>query len=221
MLSFARPVPGRDRWARQIGRHELARCSVHFARAYTPYGPLASAAGHDLTLLILRAHADAGEPHLLPAKRAVLEQARANGHKSWQIVRNIAFPPSQPETDAALQAVSEIEDENGLGAYTLTLKAHREIRLPDAGVSDGRYVLIVSGSALHAGIDQQCLSLMFVKPEEGALQITAGKQGLQALVLNFPRLQIPSRDWLCVPCGFVYNEAARTYRRTGRARTAA
>jgi rubredoxin len=95
-----------------------------------------------------------------------------------------------------------------LRTYTLMLKPHAETKLPDAACGDGLYVLILAGSALHADVEQKSVSLMFVNPEEGSLQITAGEQGLQALVLNFPRMQTASRDWLCVPCGFVYNEAA-------------
>src|SRR5687768_1922187 len=46
----------------KLGRHDLSPYSVHFARAYTPYGPLRSDNG--LTFFVMRARFDAGSQHL-------------------------------------------------------------------------------------------------------------------------------------------------------------
>ena len=63
--------------------------------------------------------------------------------------------------------------------------------------------------------------MAFVKPEEGSLELVAGSEGLDALVLHFPRSVAPqakaepqtarsepgTRVWQCLLCSFVYDEA--------------
>ena len=62
--------------------------------------------------------------------------------------------------------------------------------------------------------------IAFVKTHEGAWQITAGSEGLEAIALNYPRREAPAaandavaakspqhRVWQCMLCAFTYDEA--------------
>ena len=63
------------------------------------------------------------------------------------------------------------------------------------------------------------ITIGYVAPEDGRFDLTAGPEGLDLLVLNFPRHDAPAqtaaasaptgfRTWRCALCGFVYDEAA-------------
>jgi len=94
---------------------------------------------------------------------------------------------------------------------------------PDPSDSNGQYLIVVRGSLLYQGKEYKSLTVAFVKPEEGRLELAAGAEGLDVLVLNFPRSgaavqaktatpqaakNVPgTRVWQCMLCAFVYDEA--------------
>src|SRR5262245_61621249 len=73
----------------RLGRHQLAPYCIHFSRAYTPYGPLASDPHDPFTVFTLRAHYDPGSQRL-PKERDKL--AQIPNRQPWQITRTAAFP---------------------------------------------------------------------------------------------------------------------------------
>ena len=86
-------------------------------------------------------------------------------------------------------------------------------------IGDGQFVVVVKGGLVHEGQQHNAMTIVFIKSEEDAFQITAGPQGLEALILNFPRLtpraaeaRVPSaaagfQKWQCGLCAFPYDEA--------------
>src|SRR5690349_1401730 len=74
-----------------LGKHALAPYCVHFSRAYTPYGPLASAPDSGLAFFVMRAHLDAGSQDL-PQEQAQLKSVK--NRQPWQITRRAVFPES-------------------------------------------------------------------------------------------------------------------------------
>ena len=206
----------------KIGRHELAPYTVHFTRAYTPYGPLVADAGTGLTFFVMRARPDPGSQRL-PEKKDQLK--RMPGRQPWQITRHAAFPTLQPGTagtaDMLLQEVPGVKDANGLAAYTLNMKPNAKACAPDPSHGDGQYIVVIKGSLLYDSNEYTALALVFIRPNETPLQIRAGAQGLEALVLNLPRSQTRAtgvskgaqvltefKTWQCMLCAFVYDEAA-------------
>ena len=199
----------------RFGKHDLSPYCVHFARAYTPYGPINSDAGDGLTFFVMRAHHDPGSQHL-PKERSQLEQVA--DRQPWQVTRRAVFPASLSE-DVLLQAMPEISDDRGLAAYTLSMKPGAEMRTPDPSHGDGQYLVILKGSLRLAHKECSALALAFIRPAEGSQAIRAGAAGLEALILNFPQPR-PARvsqqtgaarragTWHCALCSFVYDEAA-------------
>ena len=205
----------------KLGRHDIYPYTVHFARAYTPYGPLVSDAGTGLTFFVMRAHPDPGSQRL---PQALDKLKQATDRQPWQIHRPAVFPAFQSgasTADTLLQAIPDIEDERGLAAYTMCMKPDAKACAPDPSRGDGQYLVVVKGSLLHDNEEHKALALVFIRPDEDAFQIHAGPDGLEAMVLNYPSLQTRPKGeatstqataefkrWQCTLCAFVYDEAA-------------
>ena len=205
----------------KLGRHGLTSSCVHFSRAYTPYGPLVSDTRNPLTFFVMHAHSHPDwRSHHLP--QAQDELKLVPDRQPWQITSSVTFPTPQSGTAAAnimLQAVPGIKDENGLAAYTLSMKPNAKAQAPDPSHGDGQYLVVVKGSLLHDTKEHKAPALVFVYPEDGPFQVHAGSVGLEAIVLNFRRANARTvattvrratslKTWQCSLCAFVYDEAA-------------
>jgi len=197
-----------------LGRHEVAPYYVHFARAYTPYGPLHADAETGWTFMTLRTRFDPGAqrlPGALPKLKQVADR------KPWQVTTTAPFPAAGAGVD--LLDVPEIHDERGLFVKTLAMAPGAQTVAPAPAGGAGQFVVVVKGSMIHEGRERAALTVAFVKPEEQALRIQAGAQGLEALILNFPAsstiaaaAEAPApatayKKWACLLCGFYYDEA--------------
>lgn len=72
-----------------FGRHPVKPYSVHFARAYTPYGPLQSDKGTSWGFMFLRSRLDSGAQRF-PGSLAKLK--RIPNRKPWQATAEARFP---------------------------------------------------------------------------------------------------------------------------------
>lgn len=203
-----------------IGRHHLAPYCIHFSRAYTPYGPLIADRDTGLKFFVLRPRPDTGSMRV-PDEQELLD--RVPNREPWQVTRQVAFPPAASGAAIAetlLQPVPGIEDDGGLAAYTLCMKPNAQVQAPDPSHCDGQYLVVLKGSLLHEGKEYPAPALLFVWPEEGPISIRAGAQGLDAMVLDFPRRRtqaehaLPTvqaaaglKKWQCELCAFCYDEA--------------
>ena len=205
----------------KMGRHDLAAYSVHFSRAYTPYGPFISDAATGLTCFILHANTqpDWDASHL-PQEREKLKQVL--NRQPWQVTSQATFPAFQSGKAAAdimLQAIPGMKDEYGLAGYTLSMKPNARVKAPDPSQGEGQYLAVVKGSVLHNDREHTAPALVFVYPHENPLEVHAGGNGLEALILNFPQSKsrapdskLPStapgfKKWQCALCSFSYDEA--------------
>ena len=198
--------------AGEFGRHEVAPYYVHFARAFTPYGPLHADEKKGWTFLTLRSRYDPGAqrlPGALPKLKA------ATDRRPWQVTTNATFPESV--SGISLRDVSDIADDQGLFVKSLTMAPGARTTAPSPAGGDGQFVVVVKGSMMHGGNERRALTVSFVKPDEAALQIEAGPEGLEALILNFPRVAPRAleaetkpaagfRKWQCLLCAFYYDE---------------
>lgn len=199
-----------------MGKHELQVNAVHFSRRHTPYGPIVFGE-QQLGFLTLRAHKDGGAQYIAdPEKRARL--MALDNRKPFQATEVPKFEPTTP--DAALHTFSELKDEEGLASFSLSVAPNTHAIAPDPANSNGQYLIVVRGSLHYEGREYKALSVAFVKPQEGPLDLLAGAEGLDVLVLHFPRaiaqaVAAPqaakgapgTRTWQCMLCAFVYDEA--------------
>ena len=195
-----------------LGKHRVRPYTVHFARAHTPYGPI-TANENGIAWLTIRARRDAEGAQFLPENRVKLEGTP--GRAPWQISQDAPFLHFAGKV--ALTPLPGITDERGLAAYSLRLKPHAVTRTPDPSQGGGQYLVVVGGSLLREGAEQRPLTIGYIAPAEGAMEVVAGAAGLDALVLNFPRHDAPVapvpaagrvlKTWQCALCAFVYDEA--------------
>jgi hypothetical protein len=166
----------------RIGKHDAAPVSVHYASGHTPYGPIAAgAAGVDY--FTLRAGFDPGAKYM-PAQRAKLRP----GPRRSRMAANI------PATDAVtlagrgspvLDVILEPETD-GLQAHLLRLGANGTAVLPDPAGGGGQYLVVINGTLSRDGDALDRLSCLFVSRDEQPLSATAGPDGLELLILQFP-----------------------------------
>lgn len=205
-----------------LGKHKLSVHAVHFSRAYTPYGPINFGA-EGLGFLTLRARKDPGAQYL-PAQREKL--VAVADRNPWQVTE---APDFTRDGDVSLKPFSQIKDERGLAAYSLSMQAGATVSAPDPTHTGGQHIIITKGSLSYNGREYKGLAVAFVKPHEGAWQLTAGAEGLEAIILNYPRREAAPaandsfqsalegdsviakspqhRVWQCLLCAFVYDEA--------------
>ena len=200
-----------------LGKHQLQINAVHFSRKYTPYGPIVFGE-QQLGFLTLRARKDPGAQYLDdPEKRSKL--MALENRKPWQATELPKFEPTTP--DAALHTFTELKDDEGLASFSMSVAPNANALAPDPAHSNGQYLIIVRGSLHYEGKEYRALSVAFVKPQEGPFELVAGAEGLDVLVLHFPRAvaqaaaAVPqvakgapgTRKWQCMLCAFVYDEA--------------
>lgn len=195
-----------------LGKHKLSIHAVHFSRAYTPYGPINFGAD-GLSFLTLRARKDQGAQYL-PELRDKLKAVP--DRKPWQITE---APDFTLAGDVSVKPFSQIKDARGLAAYSLSMKPHATVSVPDPSQSGGQHIIVTKGSLVYQGREYKAVAIAFVKPHEGAWQIVAGPEGVEALVLNYPRREAVAandavaakspqhRVWQCALCSFTYDEA--------------
>ena len=195
----------------QVGRHEVSPYYVHFARAYTPYGPLHADEKTGWTFMTLRTHFDPGAQRL-PGALPKLKQAARN---PWQVTVPAVFP--ERGAGVGMQDVPEVVDDQGLFVKTLTMAPGTSVVAPSASGGGGQYVIAVGGSLVHEGKERTAMAVVYNRPDEAPFRVQAGAQGLEALILNFPRAveraveaqEAPAagfRKWQCVLCAFFYDE---------------
>jgi len=197
-----------------FGRHDVSAYCVHFSRAYTPYGPLVADKQIGWAFMTLRTRFDPGQQRL----PAAMEKLKGTpGRHPWQVTEKAIFPPAG--AGVGLNELSKIKDDSGLFAYALTLDPNNHTTAPAPAGGDGQYVIVVKGSVIHDNREHNAPAVMFARPDEPALRLQAGAEGVQALVLNFPQVRprildagLPSaaaglKKWQCVLCAFAYDEA--------------
>lgn len=198
-----------------LGKHQLQVNAVHFSRRHTPYGPIVF--GQGMGFLTLRAHQDAGAQYLDdPEKMAKLKSLEKR--KPWQATELPKFDAAT--AGAALHAFEEIRDDEGLASFSMSVAPNAKALAPDPAQSNGQYLIIVRGSLRYGGKEYKALSVAFIKPQEGRFELVAGAEGLDVLVLHFPKAVAEAavapqalrgapgtRVWQCMLCAFVYDEA--------------
>jgi rubredoxin len=188
---------------------------VHFSRAYTPYGPLQSDKDTGWAFMVLRSRLDSGAQRFPQS----LEKLKTIPNRQpWQVTTDVSFPEKSAVVN--VKDIPEIQDEQGLLTRTVTLAANARTMSPDPSLGDGQYVVVVKGSLMHENKERVAPAVVFLKRDEPAFEIVAGAQGLDAIILNFPKVQAREAEdkprapaagfktYQCLLCAFVYDEAA-------------
>lgn len=156
-----------------LGKAPIRPVTVQFAQAYTPYGPIV-AGSEGIAYLTLRNGWDPGALYMPGAR----EQLKAFEKKPRAVVAN------------ADDGVVIAPEEDGLAAWRHRAAPGASICGPDPGSGGGQYWVCLAGEDVSPAARMQRLSCLFLSHDEPARTATAGPDGLDMLVLQFPRMPV-------------------------------
>jgi hypothetical protein len=158
-----------------IGKHAVQAFSVHYAGAYTPYGPI-DAGPDGIAYLTLRARYDPGA-QMMPEQRETL---RAGNRK----------PRARFSERLHLGRTEEVfvPEADGLAAYHYHVPANGTATGPDPALGGGQFWVVLDGD-MHApdGTTLPPRSCVFVSADEPVQRVGApAATSLDVLVVQFP-----------------------------------
>lgn len=167
-----------------IGRHPVRSLAVHYAGAHTGYGPI-TAGAEGLWYFTLRPRMDYGAKFL--------PEARSEMKKDFP-KRHLLGGPVDVSEDCAMrtEAVSEEifpPQADGIGGWVIRVPPEGSTVAPSLAGGLGRFYMVAAGTA-SIGDESQSLTrwaTVFVTPEEEPVQVHAGREGAEVLVLQFPQ----------------------------------
>ena len=167
-----------------LGRHEVVPLLVHYAGAYTGYGPIVCGP-QGVQYLTLRPRYDPGA-EFMPEARELMVRGPKKHFSSEPIV--------QFDADA-LRAVTKVQhdallplEEDGLAASFYRLPPQVSVACLSPATGQGQYILVAGGSLQHAGQSLQPYESVYLTPDEPAFNMTATDDGAEVLLLQFPPL---------------------------------
>ena len=165
----------------RVGTHPAASVAVHYADAYTTYGPIV-AGDQGFSFFTLRAESTRGSNYM-PESKHLLTRKRG---------RELAYHISEGKTDGAngdACAVTPLiaQEVDGLTAALIALAPGAKGWGCSPRDGAGQYYLVVSGSLLHNRKELGRLSLLFLSPEDNAPELSASGEGATVLCMQLPR----------------------------------
>ena len=158
-----------------LGKSPLTPGVLHYADAYTPYGPLV-ASDRGLTFFTLRQMAQTGTHYVPGAKKE--EKKAPTG-------RNLVTR-AEPERRGTSGVRHLIDQADGVHVIELAGAAHEMLPDPDGLVKHGSaYVVVFAGSITVEGRDYPERSVLFVPEGERVPALACGPDGALAAFMSF------------------------------------
>lgn len=164
----------------------LAPLTVQFKDHHTAYGPV-TAGAQGLSFVALQMYTGDSKPIYIHNKDDAREKIRPSKR------RNLTSDPAQFSIAPVLRARTEaawetlLEDDDGMSAKIVRLGANRTVKGPDPKAAGGYYVFVGNGAMAHEDETLPLWSMIVVENNEDEFEIRAGGDGLEALVLQYPR----------------------------------
>lgn len=167
----------------RMGAAPAAPLTVQYANGHTPYGPIV-AFEEGVVYFTLRQRWDPGAKYL-PASRDLLRK----GNQRTRLKGGIAVAEAGARRARSEVAVETIfaPEADGLAAWMWRLPPGASATLPAPAEGGGQYLIVASGTLAEGGRTLHTLSTVYVTSEETAYAARAGDDGLDLLVLQFPR----------------------------------
>ena len=149
---------------------------LHYADAYSTYGPI-QAGRKPMDFVTLRARLD----HMIaymPEDRADLIQTPR--HRN--VRRDVCLDAAR--TSAGSEVLFEYEDR--LAAYRVWAASGQDVSIPDVTGTSGQYCYVLNGSVICGGETFGPRAVGWIGPSSGRSFLTAGDDGTDLLVLQFP-----------------------------------
>lgn len=168
----------------RVGTATVEPTFIHYADAYTPYGPIV-AGPKGFRYLTVRVSSDPGPNYLTDSEARARRRGRGGRHIEATIPMIVAPDPSTPLVTPAVGPFGD-----GLAAHQVVLApGQRWEGFPVRGAGDHHMVL--AGTIVEGGQDHPMPSSRYVAPHEATPPVVAGRHGAVVLVLSFP---LPRHD---------------------------
>ena len=166
-----------------LGRHPVAPLSVHFSARCTGYGPI-SPGDEGLSYFTFRASADETGAQYLPEAKS---RMRA-GKRRNVILEHIALSPeSELSQRSEVASDVQLDDPDGLAVTVYRLPAMASVTGLDPALGQGVTALVTTGSLECQGTTYPKWSCFYTSPDEGPMELKAGAEGAEVLMLRYPR----------------------------------
>ncbi len=167
-----------------IGKHPVGNFTVHYASAYTPYGPISPGAD-GIAYMTMRNGFDPGAKGM-PKERELLKFGNRKPHAATS---DPVEPLGVAELATATTSCTPMlpAESDGLGAWHYRIAPGARITGPDPHAGGGQFWLVIGGELAadgHAELPR--MSCVFVSPDEAPLAPVAGAQGCEVLAVQFP-----------------------------------
>jgi hypothetical protein len=163
-----------------MGLHEIRPVTVHFTGAHTAYGPIKASRDEGVWYFTLRNGFDPGARFMrIPENRVALRTIAGRKHRE-SVAGPLAAPTAPAETLLG-------PDPDGMTAGRYSLPSGEAVIGPDPSLGRGQYWVVTAGSLCHGGETLPALSCAFVFPDDSAFQSAAGPDGVELVVMQFPR----------------------------------
>lgn len=167
-----------------LGRHDVKPLLVHYAGAYTGYGPIVCGP-QGVQYLTLRPRYDPGAQFMPEARERMVRGPK----------KHFSSEPLEMLGADALRALSAVQcnpllplEEDGLAASLYAIPPNRQAVGLDPATGAGQYSVVISGSLMYEDRRLETLESIYLTPEEAPLVLVAGDTGAQVLVVQFPPL---------------------------------
>jgi hypothetical protein len=166
----------------KLGTHAVQPIAVHYSNAYSAYGPI-TAGPEGLHYFTLRNGYDRGARYL-PAARQDLRGVRRRFREAvGETAARLPSTPNAQSTEALLPAAAD-----GMCAWRHRLPPGSVMQGADPATGDGQFwVVTAGGMRAPDGSSLPPLSCAFVGPEEPPFAAIAGEEGLEVVMVQFPR----------------------------------
>lgn len=165
-----------------IGRYELAPVTVHYAGAYTAYGPLL-AGPRGLKYFTIRPVFESGG-FAMPESHAQMRRGPR---------RHAQSEPIDVMSETRLKALSGPEDQvlipvgaDGMGAILTRLPPGASVAPTLLGQAESLFIVVLSGVMHHAGEELGRWESLFLNAGECFPELTAGPEGVEFVTLLTP-----------------------------------
>jgi hypothetical protein len=169
----------------RMGAAPAAPLTVQYANGHTPYGPIV-AGDMGVKYFTLRQRWDPGAKYL-PAARDLLRK----GNQRTRLRSGIGVADEAERRARTGSSVVETvlpAEADGLAAWVWRMGPGATATLPPPAESGGQYLIVAAGTLIEGDHALDLWSTVFLSPDEPTFTARAGEDGLDLLVLQFPRI---------------------------------
>ena len=164
-----------------VGRSAVAPITVHYAGAYTGYGPISSG-DEGLWYLTLRPMMDNGPLYVHESR----DKMKPGPKKHFQSAVLGTTPESELATLAQPEAQTINADPQGPAVEMVRVPPQQRLTLTSPDGGGGQFYFVTAGSLLSNSVEYPKWSCLWHASNDPAFEVVAGASGVEVLLLGFP-----------------------------------